>query len=312
MSESTSLRRSSSGFLRRRASANAAPITTMPRTRGGRSNAGARLLLGAEGEPAWTRPLLLALLLGATALYLVDLPASGNANEFYAAAVKSGTESLRAWLFGSLDAANAITVDKPPASLWVMVLSARIFGFSSFSMLLPQALAGVACVAVLYAAVKRWSGAAAGLVAGALLALTPVAALIFRFNNPDALLVLLMTVAAYAVVRAVDAPTTEGRRAAALRWMLLAGCAIGFAFLTKMAQGLLVLPAFGLVYLVASPLRLRARIGHLLAAAVAMVVSAGWFVALVALWSAASRPYIGGSTNNSLWELALGYNGLGR
>ncbi|MFL6025691.1 MAG: glycosyltransferase family 39 protein [Friedmanniella sp.] len=267
---------------------------------------------GTDEDPRWARPLLGLLLLGTAALYLVGLSGSGMANDFYAAAVKSGTESLRAWLFGSLDSANAITVDKPPASLWLMVLSARIFGFSSFSMLLPQALAGVACVAVLYAAVKRWSGAAAGLVAGALLALTPVAALIFRFNNPDALLVLLMTVAAYAVVRAVDAPTTEGRRAVALRWMLLAGCAIGFAFLTKMGQGLLVLPAFGLVYLVASPLRLRARIGHLLAAAVAMVVSAGWFVALVALWPAASRPYIGGSTNNSLWELALGYNGLGR
>jgi 4-amino-4-deoxy-L-arabinose transferase-like glycosyltransferase len=267
---------------------------------------------GPVDDPRWARPLLW-LLLGATAaLYLVDLSSSGMANEFYAAAVKSGTESLRAWLFGSLDAGGAITVDKPPVSLWLMVLSARIFGFSSFSMLLPQALAGVASVAVLHAAVRRWSGPAAGLVAGALLALTPVAALMFRFNNPDALLVLLMTVAGYCVVRAVDAPVTEGRRAAALRWMLLAGAAVGFAFLTKMAQGLLVLPAFGLVHLVASPLRLRARIGHLLAAAAAMVVSAGWFVALVAVWPAASRPYIGGSTNNSLWELALGYNGLGR
>jgi 4-amino-4-deoxy-L-arabinose transferase-like glycosyltransferase len=282
----------------------------------GRSSTAGRALRaafrGSVADPRWARPLLLLLLLATAALYLVNLSSSGMANDFYAAAVKSGTESLKAWLFGSLDAANAITVDKPPVSLWLMVLSARIFGFSSFAMLLPQALMGVASVAVLHGAVRRWSGPAAGLVAGALLALTPVAALMFRFNNPDALLVLLMTVAAYAVVRAIDAPTAEGRRAAALRWMLVAGCAIGFAFLTKMAQGLLVLPAFGLVYLVASPLRLPARIGHLLAAAAAMVVSAGWFVALVALWPAASRPYIGGSTNNSLWELALGYNGLGR
>lgn len=267
---------------------------------------------GEAGDPRWGRPLFWLLLLGTAALYLVNLSSSGMANEFYAAAVKSGTESLKAWLFGSLDAGNAITVDKPPVSLWLMVLSARIFGFSSFSMLLPQALMGVGAVAVTYAAVTRWSGAAAGLVAGTLLALTPVAALMFRFNNPDALLVLLMALAAYAVVRAIDAPTAPDAGRAALRWMLLAGSAIGFAFLTKMAQGLLVLPAFGLVYLVASPLRLRARIGHLLAATGAMVVSAGWFVALVALWPAGARPYIGGSTNNSLWELAIGYNGLGR
>lgn len=268
-------------------------------------------LRGSADDPSWARPLLWALLVGTAVLYLVDLSSSGMANEFYAAAVKSGTESLEAWLFGSLDAGNAITVDKPPVSLWLMVLSARILGFSSFSLLLPQALMGVAAVAVVHAAVKRWSGAAAGLVAGTLVALTPVAALMFRYDNPDALLLLLMAVAAYCVVRAVDVPVGT-RRAAALRWMLLAGTAIGFAFLTKMAQGLLVLPAFGLVYLVASPLGLGARIRHLLAATAALVVSAGWFVLLVALWPAASRPFIGGSTNNSLWELALGYNGLGR
>jgi 4-amino-4-deoxy-L-arabinose transferase-like glycosyltransferase len=134
----------------------------------------------------------------------------------------------------------------------------------------------------------------------------------FRFNNPDALVVLLMTAAAYAVVRAIDAGHRSAVRSGALHWMILAGSAIGFAFLTKMFQGLLVLPAFGLVYLIASPLRLRIRIGHLLAAAGSMIVSAGWFVALVELWPAAARPYIGGSTGNSLWELALGYNGLSR
>ena len=241
-------------------------------------------------------------------LYLWNLTASGYANEFYSAAVKSGTESWKAWLFGSLDSSNAITVDKPPASLWVMVLSARIFGFSSFSLLLPQALMGVGTVALVAATVRRWSGQAAGLVAGALVALTPVAALMFTFDNPDALLVLLMTAAAYLVVRAVDAVTP--RRAMAL--LAGAGIAIGFAFLTKMMQGLLVVPAFGLAYLVAARWSLGARIGHLLAALGAMIVSAGWFVVLVSLWPADARPYIGGSTNNSLWQLAIGYNGLSR
>ena len=270
-----------------------------------------RFFRGGVDDPRWARPLLLLLLLVTAAAYLWDLSISGYANDFYAAAVKSGTESWKAWLFGSLDSANSITVDKPPASLWVMGLSARIFGFSSFSMLLPQALMGVGTVALLYAAVKRTSGHAAGLVAGTLLLLTPVAALMFRFNNPDAMLVLLMTAGAYFVVRSIEKPS-EGVKSHALRWLLLAGTAIGFAFLTKMMQGLLVLPAFGLVYLLASPNKLLTRIWHLLAALGAVIVSAGWFVALVALWPAGSRPYIGGSTDNSLWELAIGYNGLGR
>ncbi|HET9647972.1 MAG TPA: glycosyltransferase family 39 protein [Microlunatus sp.] len=308
MSETTTLPGPRAPGLRRRASAPAEPSTNdAPRsapTR--RRGAAGRLFLGSPGDPSWVRPLLWVLVLGTATLYLVDITNSGTANSFYAAAVKSGTESLEAWLFGSLDAANAITVDKPPAALWVMVLSARIFGFSSASMLVPQALMGVGTVALTYAGVKRWFTPAAGLIAGALIALTPVAALMFRFNNPDAFLVFTMTLAAYAVIRAVDTP------ARAVRWLVLAGTALGFAFLTKLLQGLLVLPAFGLVYLIASANPLRKRLLHLLAAAGALVVSAGWFVVLVELWPSAARPYIGGSTNNSLWELALGYNGLSR
>ncbi len=287
------------------------PVTEHPSGPPQKRNVLRRFVRGADDDPRWARPLLLTLL-GLTAIaYVWDLSISGYANDFYAAAVKSGTESWKAWLFGSLDSANSITVDKPPASLWVMVLSSRIFGFSSFAMLLPQALMGVGTVALLHAAVKRTSGPAAGLAAGVLLALTPVAALMFRFDNPDAMLVLLMTAGAYFVVRSIENPA-PGVKSHPLRWLLFAGTAIGFAFLTKMMQGLLVLPAFGAVYLVASPNRFTTRIWHLLAALGAVVVSAGWFVALVGLWPADSRPYIGGSTDNSLWELAIGYNGLGR
>jgi 4-amino-4-deoxy-L-arabinose transferase-like glycosyltransferase len=110
------------------------------------------------GRPAWERPAFLALLLGTALLYLWDLSASGYANEYYAAAVQAGTQSWKAWLFGSLDPGNVITVDKPPASLWVMTASARIFGFNAWSLLVPQALEGVAAVALLYAAVRRWAG----------------------------------------------------------------------------------------------------------------------------------------------------------
>ncbi|WP_063001757.1 ArnT family glycosyltransferase [Nocardia mikamii] len=262
------------------------------------------LLSGPSDQPRWARPGLLVLL-GATALlYLWGLSASGWANDFYAAAVQAGTQSWKALLFGSLDSGNAITVDKPPAALWVMGLSGRLLGFGSFSLLLPQALMGVASVGLVYGAVRRWSGPAAGLIAGAALALTPVAALMFRFDNPDALLVLLLVAAAYCTVRA----TEKGSG----RWLAAAGVAVGFGFLTKMMQAFLVLPALGLVFLVAAPIALRARILKLLGAVVALIISGGWFVALVSLWPADSRPYIGGSTDNSLLELALGYNGLGR
>ena len=255
-------------------------------------------------EPRWVRPALIALLVCTAAAYLWDLSASGNANSFYAAAVQAGTKSWKAFFFGSLDSSNFITVDKPPASLWVMAMSGRIFGFSSWSMLVPQALEGVAAVALLYAAVKRWFGPGAGLLAGALLAITPVAALMFRYNNPDALLVCLLVAGAYCLTRALEGASTK--------WVLAAGTMIGFAFLAKMMQAFLVLPAFGLVYVVAAPTGLRRRLWQITAGALAIVVSAGWWVAIVALWPAGSRPFIDGSPNNNIFNLILGYNGLGR
>jgi 4-amino-4-deoxy-L-arabinose transferase-like glycosyltransferase len=250
------------------------------------------------------RAALLALLGASALLYLVGLSRSGWANQFYAAAAQAGSKSWTAFLFGSLDSSNFITVDKPPASLWVMDASVRLFGLNSWSVLAPQALEGVAAVALLYAAVKRVAGPRAGLLAGAILATTPVATLMFRFDNPDALLVLLMTAAAYATVRAT------GRASA--RWLVLAGALIGFAFLTKMLQGLLIVPGFAGAYLLAAPTTLRRRIGHVLAAGAAMIVAAGWWIVLVELWPAGSRPYIGGTNHNSIWELTFGYNGLGR
>ena len=215
-----------------------------------------------------------------------------------------GTESWKAFFFGSFDAANFITVDKPPASLWVMEISARIFGLNSWSLLVPQTLEGVATVGVLYATVRRWSGPAAGLIAGAVLALTPVATLMFRYDNPDALLVLLLVLAAYAISRAMESGRT--------RWLALTGALLGFGFLTKMLQAFLVLPVFALVYLIAGPPRLGRRIWQLLAGGAAVVVAAGWWVAIVTLTPAADRPYVGGSTNDSVLQLTFGYNGLGR
>lgn len=263
-----------------------------------------RLWRGRPEDPRWARPAFWGLLLVTAALYFYNLSSSGYANSFYSAAVQAGSQSWKAFFFGSLDAANAITVDKPPASLWPMALSVRVFGLSSFAILMPEVLMGIGTVAVVYASVRRRFSPAAGLIAGAVLALTPVAALMFRFNNPDAMLALLMAVACYFVVRALE----DGRT----KWLLWAGVAIGFAFLAKTLQAFLILPPLAIVYAVCAPVSVKKRFGQLAAATAAIIVSGGWWVAIVELWPASSRPYIGGSQNNSFLELTFGYNGLGR
>ena len=246
------------------------------------------------------------LLVATAALYLWGLGDSGWANSFYSAAAQAGSQSWSALFFGASDAAGSITVDKPPLALWPMALSVKVFGLSSWSILAPQALFGVGAVALTHATVRRTTGSAwAGLLAGATLAMTPVAVLMFRFNNPDALLTLLMVGAAYATLRALDGPH-------ALRWLALGGALVGLAFLTKMLQAFLVLPALALAYGLFASVPLGRRLGHLLVALGAMVAAAGWYVAVVELWPAGSRPYIGGSQHDSLLELTLGYNGLGR
>lgn len=297
---------------------------TMPLTTSGgfrRHPPALRGLLVHRGRPnvqpdpaAFRRRLeLAAVLVGTAVLYLWNLGASGWANAFYSAAAQAGSQDWTAWFFGSSDAANSITVDKPPAALWITGLSVRIFGLSSWSILVPQALMGVGTAWLLYLAVRRAAAPAtgdagsahrAGLLSAAVLALTPVATLMFRFNNPDALLVLLMTAAAYGVLRAVQ----EDR----LRWLLLAGVFLGFGFLAKQLQVLLVVPGFALAYAVAGPHGIGRRLLRLAAAGTAMVVSAGWWLLAVELTPASSRPYIGGSQDNSILELTLGYNGLGR
>src|SRR5579863_4005813 len=285
-------------------SATTIPVSAAARPGGGGQSFARRLWRGPLRDPAWARPALFGLLLVTGVLYLVNLSRNGYANDFYAAAVQAGTRSWKAFFFGSFDSSSFITVDKTPASLWVDELSARIFGFGTWTLLVPQALEGIASVLLLYAAVRRWFGSGAGLIAGAVLALTPAAALMFRFNNPDALLVLLMTAAGYAVQRAIERDRT--------RWLVLAGVLLGFAFLTKMMQAFLVLPGFGLAYLWAGPARLRRRLWQLLAALGGVIAGAGWWVLIAQLTPAADRPYFGGSTNNNILELALGYNGLGR
>ncbi len=258
---------------------------------------------GRPADPAWVRPALIAVLALASALCLWNLTASGMSNEYYAAATKSASQSWKAWFFGSLDPGSFITVDKPPLATWLSGLSARVLGFSSFSILLPSALCTIAAVGTLYATVRRLAGPAAGIAAGAALAITPVTVAVGRVNNPDALLVALMVGAAYFTVRAIQAGHT--------RHLLYAGALVGLAFMTKMLQGWMVVPALALPYLVAGPPALGSRVRQLALAGVSMVaVSAAWPLAAT-LWPG-SKPYIGGSTDGGVWNLILGYNGLGR
>jgi 4-amino-4-deoxy-L-arabinose transferase-like glycosyltransferase len=238
---------------------------------------------------------LAAIAILALVLYTWSLSRNGMANSYYAAAVKSATISWKAFFFGSLDPGSFITVDKPPLAIWVMALFGRVFKFSTWSMLVPQALAGVASVLVLHRLTRRWRGNIAALLAALALALTPVAVLIFRYNNPDAFLTLLILTAAWAFWSALEKGST---------WKLvLTGVILGFAFLTKMLMGLMVLPVFGLVYLMCGPHRLGRRVLQLLAALGALVVSAGWWVAIVELWPNETRPHVGGTTTDSWIDL---------
>ncbi|BBY57873.1 ArnT family glycosyltransferase [Mycolicibacterium sarraceniae] len=270
---------------------------------------GPPIIVTAEAVPRAARRVvhrwaLLALLTATGVLYLWALDRSGWANAFYSAAAQAGAQSWKAFLFGSSDAANSITVDKPPLSLWLPSLAIRMFGLNSWSILAPQALIGIGSVALLWDAVRRPFGETAALIAGAVLALTPVAVAIFRFNNPDALLVLLMIAAVWALLRALD----DGRS----RWLLACGACLGLGYLTKQLEVALVIPALAITYLLAGPRSLLARAGQLVLGLGAAVVSAGWWVLLVQLWPASTRPWIGGTQTNSILELTMRYNGIGR
>ncbi len=257
----------------------------------------------------WRRPspsgwIVAAIAALAAVLYTWSLAAVGYGNSYYAAAVKSASTSWKALFFGAIDPGSFITVDKPPAAFWVQGLSARIFGFSSLSMLLPEAIAGVASVLILHRLVRKWAGDWPAHFAALAFAFTPVAVQMFRYNNPDALLTLLCLAAAWALWSAVETGRT--------RWLVLAAVLVGLAFNTKMLQAFLILPAFVLVYLVAGRPRLVKRLVQLTAALAALIVSSGWWVAIVSFWPASSRPFIGSTSDNSILSLIFGYNGLSR
>ncbi|MGC9474743.1 ArnT family glycosyltransferase [Streptomyces sp. WG4] len=257
----------------------------------------------APGTPRWSSPALLAILALAAVLYSWNLSGAGL-NSFYSAAVLSGTESWKAWFFGSLDAGNFLTVDKPPFALMVMGLSCRLLGYGTWQMMLPLIAGALATIWILHSSVKRVWGHGAATVAALVLALTPITVAINRDNNPDTLLVFLMVGGAALGLRAVR----DGR----LLPLLGSAVCFGLAFNTKMLQGYIALPAVFVVYVYATNLGWAKRIRNLALAAVALVVSSFWWAAAVSLVPASERPYIGGSTDGTAWDLITGYNGLGR
>jgi 4-amino-4-deoxy-L-arabinose transferase-like glycosyltransferase len=271
--------------------------------------------LRARPVPAWRaaarallarlpRPELAALLVLAGVLNLWALGQNGWANTYYSAAVRSMSSSWHNFLYAALDPSGVMTVDKPPLALWVQALSARVFGFHPLSVLVPQALMGVASVALTYDLVRRRFGRVGGLVAGLALALTPITVAVSRHNNPDALLVLCCVAALWCAVRALE----DGRT----RWLVLAGVCAGLGFETKMGVALVVVPGIAAAWILIAPRGRRRALRELLAAGAALTVVGGAWAALVELTPAASRPWVSGTSDNSALSLIFGYNGLGR
>src|SRR3954452_1017673 len=249
-------------------------------------------------------PELLGLLALAGVLNLWSLSKNGWANDYYAAAVRSMSSSWHNFFYGSLDASGTMTVDKPPLALWVQALSARIFGFHSLSVLVPQALMGIASVALVYDLTRRVFGRVPGFVAGLVLALTPITVAISRHNNPDALLVLCCVGALWALVRAFE----DGRT----RWIVLSGLLVGLGFEAKMAVALMVAPGIAAAWLWFAPSGFGRAFRQLLAGGAAMVVTGLAWPVVVALKPAPDRPWISGTADNSIWSLIWSYNGVGR
>ncbi|WP_422933868.1 ArnT family glycosyltransferase [Sinomonas sp. P47F7] len=233
-----------------------------------------------------------------------NLSANGWANAFYTAAVQSGLHSGEAFLFGSSDWGNAISVDKPPLSLWLMGVSVRIFGFNSWGILVPQALLGVATTALVYSVVRRRAGAAAALTAALIFATTPIVVLLSRYNNPDPFLTFLVMLGLAAALRGIESPR--------VRWFLVAGAFLGLGFLAKQFQVLLIAPALASAALSMSRSTWRKALLNCGAAILAFAAVAGSWLTFVDLTPASARPFVGGSTTNSLTELTLGYNGVNR
>src|SRR5215212_7185879 len=257
-----------------------------------------------QGKVPWHLLLLSALLALSAFLDLYQLRSEGYANVYYAATVKDMLASWHNFFFASYDA-GFVSVDKPPLGFWIQATSAYLFGFHGWSLLLPQALAGVLCVALLYHLVDRSFGPVAGLLAALALALTPISVATDRSNNLESLLALAVLLAAWAFILAAE----TGR----LRWLVVGGLVMGLlGFNIKMLEAFVVLPAFYLLYLVAAPVGWRRRVIHLGFATIVIVAASLPWVVAVDLTPAEQRPYVGSSSFNTVTDLIVGWDGVER
>ena len=260
----------------------------------------------------WSRLALGLIVVLSAFLNFFQLSREGYANSFYAAAVKSMSMSWHNFFFAAFDPGAFVTIDKPPLGFWFQVASVKLFGFSGVSILLPEALAGMLSVVLLYHLVTRVFGKAAGLLAALFMAITPVAIADNRNNTIDSILVLFMLLGAWAISHAVEERQPGASRWAGFCWLLLCAVFVGLGFNIKMLEAFLVVPAFGLVYLLGAQARWRTRVVHLFFAAILLLsVSLSWAVA-VDLTPASQRPWVDSTTTNSEVDLAIGYNGLQR
>src|SRR5450432_1271753 len=257
-----------------------------------------------EYSPLWKRIAIGAVLLLSLFMNFFQLGQNGYGNLYYASGVRSMADSWHNFFFVSFDPGGFVTIDKPAVGFWLQTLSVKLFGFTPFSIFLPQAVCGILAVLILYNLVCRHFGAGAGLIAALALAVSPISVVTDRNNTIDGTLALILLLAAWAVFRASE----TGK----LRWLLLGGVFVGLGFNTKMSEAYLIIPALGMAYLLCAPRKLWTRIWHLLVVLVVMLIISLSWMASVDLTPAAQRPYVGSTKDNSEISLAVGYNGLGR
>jgi 4-amino-4-deoxy-L-arabinose transferase-like glycosyltransferase len=257
-----------------------------------------------EHSPLWKRIALGAVLFLSLFMNFFQLGQNGYGNLYYASGVRSMADSWHNFFFVSFDPGGFVTIDKPAVGFWLQTLSVKLFGFTPFSIFLPQAVCGILAVLILYYLVYRHFGTGAGLVAALALAVSPISVVTGRNNTIDGTLALILLLAAWAVMRASE----TGK----LRWLLLGGVFVGIGFNTKMSEAYLIIPALGMAYLLCAPRKLWTRIWHLLVVLVVMLIISLSWMAVVDLTTATQRPYVGSTKDNSEISLAIGYNGLGR
>lgn len=247
----------------------------------------------------WIRVSLAALMVGAGAVYAAGIPL-GLLHDYYSPAVYTMAHSWSAFFWGAADTAQSITLDKLPFAFQLQALSVRLFGWSDWSVLMPQVLLAVATIGVMFATVRRWAGNAAGLLAAAAYALTPIVAALAHSQIVDTMLTFLLVCAAYFWTRAVE----SGR----LVHLLGSAVFVGLAFNTKMAQAWGVLPALAIAYLLFAPGSIGRRLGQLVVTGLVTLAASLWWVVVASLVPADSRPWIDGAPSNSPWEMVFGYN----